>query len=527
MQKNQDTALGKVKSLFSKSAQSLDNHNYLFDLLPSGDKYTSVFTGAFSAVVKVMFFSSQQGLRLMWDIKATVTHDKIASEISSGFDEIADQVRSFYFVIKLHPRSTYIKYYIAMFYFELFGFLVCIMREWYQSSWRRLSKSLGSSFLESTVQGTLSTLSLYTKRVEAEDARRMREMNTRQLYTLGAMMQASLANQAKMEKDMRRDYAMLSAYVTKDLPAKIAKDMLQDGSTQSNQTTGYLPLPDLLTGSVEGREFPGLGRSGLPGDAPGWSRDSIMRDVNPLKPYVQSAAHVERLIDLSHSITVNSEISIRVHQWVMNTSSQALWIEGPSGPAEPSQSTLTSAFMLGNLRRVGIPAMVEFCQYDPRYWRTWNAEKELLNIIYALVYQAAKIIPERLQPEIVPLDFSSSRFQALSGNVETLPEAIKLLADLIAVGPPLQFVLVDGLQLFDGRQSSSLVQNSMKDLIAVLCKAVADASGEERVLKVLFTTNGLVGELADAAKASLLSRERYDSENEDELLTIKDVDLIR
>jgi hypothetical protein len=57
-------------------------------------------------------------------MKATVTHEKIAGEISSGFDEIADQVRSFYFVIKLHPRSTYIKYYIAMFYFELFGFLV-------------------------------------------------------------------------------------------------------------------------------------------------------------------------------------------------------------------------------------------------------------------------------------------------------------------------------------------------------------------------------------------------------------------
>jgi hypothetical protein len=37
-----------------------------------------------------------------------------------------------------------------------------------------------------------------------------------------------------------------------------------------------------------------------------------------------------------------------------------------------------------------------------------------------------------------------------------------------------------------------------------------------------------VGELADAAKANLLSRERCDSENEDEdeLLTVKDIDLI-
>jgi hypothetical protein len=97
---------------------------------------------------------------------------------------------------------------------------------------------------------------------------------------------------------------------------------------------------------------------------------------------------VNKAIDLSHSITVNTEISIRVHRWVMNTSSEALWIEGPRGPAQPSQSTLTSAFMLGNLRRVEIPAMIDFCQYDPRFWRTWNAEKELVNVIYALVYQA-------------------------------------------------------------------------------------------------------------------------------------------
>jgi hypothetical protein len=170
--------------------------------------------------------------------------------------------------------------------------------------------------------------------------------------------------------------------------------------------------------------------------------------------------------------------------------------------------------------------MVEFWQYDPRYWRTWNAEKELLNVLYALVYQAATMLPEMLEPELVQLDFSPSRFQALDGNVESLPAAVKLLADLIAVGPPLQFLLVDGLQLFDGRQLTPLVQHTVADFVAVLCKAAADTSGE-RVFKVLFTTDGMVTELADASKAKLLSRQRCESENEDELLTIKDIDLIK
>lgn len=53
MEKKQGTTVGKFKSFFGRSAQSMDNHNYLFALLPSGDKYTSVFTGAFSAIVNV------------------------------------------------------------------------------------------------------------------------------------------------------------------------------------------------------------------------------------------------------------------------------------------------------------------------------------------------------------------------------------------------------------------------------------------------------------------------------------------
>jgi hypothetical protein len=463
-------------------------------------------------------------------MKATVTHEKIASEISSGFDEIADQVRSFYFVVKLHPRSTYIKYYIAMFYFEVFQFLVSVMREWYQSSWKRFSKSLGSSFLENTVQGTLTSLALYTKRVEAEDTRRTKEMNTKQLFALGAMIQAGLAgiaNQEKMQMDMKRDYANLYTYVKKDLPAKIVQEALKDGTLNTTQIMPPPPWPAIMARSIDGPGLSGAEPVARLRGIPSWSRDSILTDVDHLKPYVQTAEHVNRLIELSHSVAVSTEISIRVHQWVMNTSSEALWIEGSRGPAQPSQSTLTSAFILGNLRRVAIPAITEFCQYDPRFWRTWNAEKELLNVIYALVYQAAKMVPERLEPELVPFEFPSSRFQALNGNVETLPGAIKLLSDLIAVGPPLQFLLIDGLQLLDGRQLSPLVQKSMKDLVALLCKAVADASGGERVFKVLFTTDGLVGELADAANAKLLSRQIHESENEDELLTIKDIDLIR
>ncbi|KUJ11461.1 uncharacterized protein LY89DRAFT_786389 [Mollisia scopiformis] len=491
IQKDQSSKVGKVKAFFTKSIQCLDDHNYLFDLLPSGDKYTSVFTGAFSAIVK-----------------ATATHEKIANEISDSLDEISDQVRSFFFAVSLHPRSMYIKYHIALFYYELFGFLISVMREWYQSSWTRFSKSFGSSFLETTVQGTLKTLSQYTQRVKDEDARMTRELNTRQLMALGTIMQSTFKAQVKMKKDIDRKF--------------------NEFSLQSNRLMGPPPLPASKLQAFEGtKDVAPEDVVSLIAAAPKWTRDSIMRDVEAFRPYLQAAEDVDKLVELGRSIDVNTDISATVHRWITSDRSEALWIEGPSGTSLPSQSTLISAFILGNLRRVEIPAMVDFCQYDPKHWRTWNAEKEFLKMTYAFIYQAAKVLPERLEPELVERDFSTARFQKLNENVSSLPEAIHLLADLITVGPRLQFCIVDGLQLFGGRNLSGLVRKSLKDFVTILCEAVAKASGGERIIKVLFTTDGIVGELADSARARLLTRQTFYDEDEDELLAINDEDLVK
>lgn len=49
------TKTGKVKGWFRGLGQSFSNHSYLFDLLPTGDKYTSVLVGSFTALVKVRY----------------------------------------------------------------------------------------------------------------------------------------------------------------------------------------------------------------------------------------------------------------------------------------------------------------------------------------------------------------------------------------------------------------------------------------------------------------------------------------
>jgi hypothetical protein len=53
LQKNRNSTTGQVKAFFTKTSQTLESHSYLFDLLPTGDRYASVFTGSFTTIINV------------------------------------------------------------------------------------------------------------------------------------------------------------------------------------------------------------------------------------------------------------------------------------------------------------------------------------------------------------------------------------------------------------------------------------------------------------------------------------------
>ncbi|THV50274.1 hypothetical protein BGAL_0157g00090 [Botrytis galanthina] len=458
LQKKQESKGAKVKNFLKRTVQSLENHKYLFALLPSGDKYTSVLTGSFSAL-----------------IKASVTHSKITDEISDALDDISDQVRSFGIAAATtrYQRSAYIKCHIIEFYIQLFDFLEVIMHEWYHSSWKRFSKSLGLSFLEETVQKTVQRLQTYTTRVVAEERHISEEQNHMKLLQIGDMMHGLLLDKEEM---MER--------LNEISPPTTPESKRQRGSVGAWNHSGVYdnnPSSSLNAG-------------------PRWSNKSMIEDSEFL---------------------LNADISTRIRQWIIAPSSGILWMEGPHGVEKPSQNTLVSAFILKNLRLARLPVMAEFCHYDARDWRTWNPATELLKVVYGLIGQTINMIEDDIETNETYPDFSAERFQRLKENTDALPAAIQLLADLISIGPTLQFCIIDGLETFGGCEGSTLFRKNFKDLIAIICKSVVakSFSGRERIFKVLFTTNGFVRELADCHDAESFVRLTYDDEEEDELLT--------
>jgi len=188
---------------------------------------------------------------------------------------------------------------------------------------------------------------------------------------LGASLQNFFINYAKDHEQNRQNDRTITALVETMTAIKARFESVSSmlpPPLPTDKTMVRYPIPSNLSLDL----------------VPTWSRDTILSDVERLKLYLQTTRDIDKLTKLSHLIAVNIEISIWVHKWVTNPSSEVLWIEGLAGLLYLSQNTLTSAAALENVQRIGIPIMLDFIQYNLR--SSSDPEKELLKVIYALIY---------------------------------------------------------------------------------------------------------------------------------------------
>jgi len=55
-----ESGIGKTKYAIENFMDTMNNHSYLFSILPSGDKYTSLITGVMTSITKVWFPSPRR-----------------------------------------------------------------------------------------------------------------------------------------------------------------------------------------------------------------------------------------------------------------------------------------------------------------------------------------------------------------------------------------------------------------------------------------------------------------------------------
>lgn len=251
-----------------------------------------------------------------------------------------------------------------------------------------------------------------------------------------------------------------------------------------------------------------------------WTVKDIQQAAAKLKYYVQES-RTEGLVKESDYLFINNEIASRVHQWVSRNRSDALWIEGPAATFEPTQNTLTAAFMFSRIRSLRIPVISYFCVYEPRDWQTFSRSHELLKMVYSLIYQVCSFLPEGMSADDEGCaDISPSRVEVLGHSVEHLPEAIQVLGDLLRKAPSLLFCILDGVQLLDKEEDPLPFRACLRRFVHVMHNVIAASSRGPKIGKLGFFTDGMSWKLRDAVNAGWLESHTFEFESGEEPMVI-------
>ncbi|OKO96532.1 hypothetical protein PENSUB_10707 [Penicillium subrubescens] len=163
------TGLGKLKTYVSDFLGKMDDHSYLFKVIPAGDKYISLITGVVSSVVK-----------------ATVSHKKIAEGF---FLALVDMSSDLCFVQKKTDiwDSPEMRKFVVDFYIIVFEFL-CHAMLWFIRRGTRLRSIWNKNFYDDTVKRMVDRMKAAMGRIQSE-ASHLAEVQVQQISMgLGAFL---------------------------------------------------------------------------------------------------------------------------------------------------------------------------------------------------------------------------------------------------------------------------------------------------------------------------------------------------
>jgi hypothetical protein len=183
------TGFGKLKTYVSDFLGMMDDHSYLFKVIPAGDKYISLITGVVSSVVKVckQEWGVSREFELMNAIKkATVSHKKIAEGF---FLALVDMSSDLCFVQKKTDiwDSPEMRKFVVDFYVIVFEFL-CHAMLWFTRRGTRLRSIWNKNFYDDTVKRMVDRMKAAVGRIQSE-ASHLAEVQVQQISMgLGAFL---------------------------------------------------------------------------------------------------------------------------------------------------------------------------------------------------------------------------------------------------------------------------------------------------------------------------------------------------
>ncbi|KAK8099600.1 uncharacterized protein PG998_012841 [Apiospora kogelbergensis] len=169
---------------------------------------------------------------------------------------------------------------------------------------------------------------------------------------------------------------------------------------------------------------------------------------------------------------IPEEVSTRIQSWIQNRTSQLLWVEGPVAMDSGSSLSLTALRIYEVTMKAEIPCVAFFCKRRYRFMSpesTTSVMDQLINLLPATFESETRLTLEKIE---------SNPTGAISGA----SVALDMIEQLLSYAPPTVTLVIEGLEMV----------NEMTELshLVRLIELIRTAGGDEKVFKVLLTTNG-------------------------------------
>ena len=361
--------------------------------------------------------------------------------------------------------------YISKMYVLVFKFLAAIMTKWSsKSSIARLFRSFDSEFFKTEIEDKTTKIRDLEYRLRRQSDLAM-QRNLKNIIPKADMAQLITDSQANFQAEwlIVLNQQLLNLGQTVKITLEEQYRSQRQEQLESTRRTALA-----ITGVSSSRNpSPILEDSGTRGEYYAVSQVQL-NALQQLRAYT-SQQHIPTLAVQARFLNVHGEILNRIQRWNAASTSQTLWIQGPFQVPQPSRYTQLSAYVVMTAQKANVPALYYFC----------DSTTSTVDLILTLIAQLVRALPNDFRSEF---DFSAARFEALNQEESNaFDRAIILFKDLLAVGPYMLFVIIDGLQTLD--RSSNRAQ--LQGLVDVLRSAGKDERAEQkRVTKTLFTTDG-------------------------------------
>ena len=447
---------------------------------------------------------SSSGLTIRVE-QASVNRGKIASGFASALADIGtemtywrDQLAAFRSKSSVASTSGLTKI-AAQLYTKVFRFMIPYLKR-EQSSWQRLKGSLDKTYYENNVQHPLEDILKFSNHLKREagvqDTRVL--LHTEDLAEDGvAVGYANLTvNKENLERTKNLEKMMekrLQVNRFEDITPSEARSLF--GQLSRLWEVGEWGQKMLIANTEETRYHQKIGgkqdsdssRTDFEIGPPLAKRET---DVLPKMSKDHTFASIEEhargrgtlYTGFSDEAIPNYEqtagkVFDSLQVWLSASESRTLWIYGPSNTAIPSDLSSASAFIFSMISRAKIPLIAHRCQPED------SAMTSLISMTYSLILQLVWLLPDEFCAD---KQFDAGRFALLDRSIRTLPDALVLMEDLLAMGPQVLMCILDGIQMSDDdcddQEGTGIFLNFFLEILK--------HSKEGRILKLLFTTDG-------------------------------------